>query len=189
MDLKHTTRTRFISSCMRMKDVPELPNELKQLWERAFPLSPSCEKSCECVLTTCAEVQDMKALSSFRQSTLWVGQLVWHMSEWLLILWHACLRTQQTNLWDPHGSHAYEMAEVFLLASKLHNLVEAQYTVLRDKVSSLSCCPKIVPELEALTIMLQHFWQTLDAQDKEHLTKCSQLYYTMNMQQNTISMS
>ena len=52
-----------------MKDMPELPIELKRSRERTSSLSPSGKKPCRCVLTTHTELHDLKSLLSFSHET------------------------------------------------------------------------------------------------------------------------
>jgi hypothetical protein len=59
----------------------------------------------------------------------------------------------------------------------LHDLVEAWCTVLQGEASSLSHRPGIAPELASLSVTLQRFQQTLEAQAKDLHGECTWLYY------------
>jgi hypothetical protein len=69
--------------------------------------------------------------------------------------------------------YSYSQAQI----KQLHDLVEAQCTVLQGEASSLSRHPGIAPELASLSIVLQRFQQTLEAQAKDLHEECTWLYY------------
>jgi hypothetical protein len=73
--------------------------------------------------------------------------------------------------WRGYSSHRARLKEQY-------SLIDARCTLLRDEACTLSCHPEIAPELQALTLALQHLRHILDAQASEHLKLCSWLYLT-----------